>query len=142
VFQEPKTEKSRALMPLTKIAARALRLQRQRQAEVRLAMGSAWQDQGLVFTTTKGTPLELSNVHREFKRLLEQAGLPRTVRIHDLRHSTAALLLNLGVDLKIIQEILRHSGIQVTADTYGHLADRIKREALDQLDQLLGSTSQ
>ena len=89
-----------------------------------------------MFATTKGTPFELSNVHRDYKRVLARAALPNRVRLHDLRHSAASLLLNEGIDLKVIQSILGHSSIKVTADIYAHLAPKMKRDAADELDKL------
>jgi integrase len=139
IYQEPKTEQSRRVLHMPALVVAALREQRRRQAELRLHVGADWQDRGLVFTTSKGTPLEAANVHREWKRLLATAGLPTSVRLHDLRHSSASLLLNLGVPLKVIQQILGHSSIKVTADIYAHLAPQMQRDAADALDALMGS---
>jgi len=138
VPQEPKTPQSRRVVQMPDVVFKYLREQRRRQAEQRLAMGPEWREQGLVFTTQKGTPLEASNVYRAFKSLLLRAGLPN-VRVHDLRHSTASLLLNLGVELKTIQTILGHSSIRITSDLYAHLAPKMKRDAADHLDKLFES---
>jgi integrase len=62
--------------------------------------------------------------------------LPASVRIHDLRHSSASLLLNLGIPLKTIQTILGHSSIKVTADIYANLAPQMQRDAADQMDTI------
>lgn len=136
IFEDCKTEQSRRVLHLSESAIRALREQRRRQAEARLAaLPGRWQDLGLVFTTDRGTPLEQSNVHRDYKQLLAKAGLPN-VRIHDLRHSSASLLLNLGIPLKTIQSILGHSSIKVTADIYAHMAPAMARDAADRLDRI------
>jgi integrase len=135
VFQETKTDQSTRSLHMPDLVAKVLLEHRRRQAEMRLAMGPEWIDMGLVFTTGKGTPLEASNVHRDFKKLLKQAGLPHRVRVHDLRHSSASLLLNLGIPLKTIQTILGHSSIKVTADIYAHLAPQIERDAANALDR-------
>jgi integrase len=77
---------------------------------------------GLVFTTENGKPLRISNFrNRAWLPALEAAGLPRSVRIHDLRHSCASLLIKRGAGPKLIQAHLGHSSISVTFDTYGHL---------------------
>lgn len=107
------------------------------QHEERLAFGEAWQDQGLVFTSTLGTPLDASRLRqRSFHPLLDQAGLPRT-RFHDLRHTCATLLLAQGVHPKLVQEQLGHSQISVTPDTYSHVTAPMMKEAAQKMDAIL-----
>ena len=79
-----------------------------RHRRERLVAGSRWEESGLVFTTREGKPLDPANARREFYGLLRAAQLPR-VRIHDLRHTCASLLLAQGVDPRTIMEILWHS---------------------------------
>jgi integrase len=75
----------------------------------RLKAGATWQEHDLVFCTTIGTHLSSSRTFFEqFKDLLKKAGLP-DVRFHDLRHSSASMLLSIGVHPKVVQEILGHS---------------------------------
>jgi integrase len=137
----PKTKASRRRVELPELAVRALRAHRARQAEERLAQGEAWQDTtGLIFTTTIGSPLDGVNLLKAFYALLDQLGLPR-VRIHDLRHLQASLLLAAGVHPKVVAERLGHSRVQVTLDTYSHVASGLQRAAADVLDRLLSSTS-
>src|SRR5439155_2374087 len=93
VYGEPKTSRSRRTIKLPEDAAAALRHQRARQAEQRLAAGGYAADYGLVFASQVGTPLLARNVIRAFKVALERAGLPRSIRIHDLRHYAATLML-------------------------------------------------
>ncbi len=95
VVMPPKTASSRRLVPLPPQAVAALREQRKRQLEARLKAGPAWAEGNWVFTTAFGRPYDPSEVTRRFQRLLEWAGLPR-VRFHDLRHTTASLLLGEG----------------------------------------------
>jgi integrase len=74
-----------------------------------------WKENGLVFRSTTGTPLRRYNlIPRSFKPLLERAGLSRSLRFHDLRHTAATLLLLKGVNPKIVQEILGHANISTT----------------------------
>jgi integrase len=77
-------------------------------------------------------PLDPINLTRRFRRLLHSAGL-RTIRFHDLRHSTATLLLEQGVDLVVIKELLGHAHIGVTAGVYAHVRLRLQRQAIDTL---------
>ncbi len=80
-----------------------------------------WKDTGLVFTTTRGTPVDVANLtYRSFRPLLKRAGLPQ-IRVHDLRHTCATLLLTKGVHPKIVSEMLGHSSIAITLDTYSHV---------------------
>src|SRR5262249_42845695 len=88
---EPKTARSRRTIQLPSQAVAALRAHRTRQREERLHAGAAWQDWGLVFTTSIGTPLDATNVGHYFHRLCAKTQLPR-IRFHDLRHTCASLL--------------------------------------------------
>jgi len=98
-----------------------------------------WTNSGLVFTTPTGSPLDPANLTRRFGLLLSRAGL-RRIRFHDLRHSTATLLLEQGVDLVVIKELLGHSHIGVTAGVYAHVRLRLQRQAIDTLGHVLGPT--
>ncbi|MCA1586835.1 MAG: site-specific integrase, partial [Acidobacteria bacterium] len=106
--------------------------------ESRLALGAAWQEQGFVFTTPIGTPCDPHNLHKQFKALLATTDLP-AVRIHDLRHSCATLLLAQGVDPRTIMETLGHSQISLTLNTYAHVLPKLQREAAAKMDAILGS---
>jgi integrase len=135
-FVEPKTALSRRSITLPASAIAALRSQRIRQLEMRLAAGTAWQDWELVFTSSIGTPLEPSNVTKRLHALLEGAGLPRQ-RFHDLRHCAASLLLAGGVAPRTIMGILGHSQISLTMNTYAHLSPSLERDAADRLEAIL-----
>ena len=92
----------------------------------------------LVFTDTKGGPIRKTNLlRRSFRPLLERAGLPR-IRFHDLRHTSATLLLAEGVHPKVVQERLGHSNISLTLDTYSHAVPTMQRDAADRMDDLIG----
>jgi integrase len=80
--------------------------------------------------------LEPRNVTRKFHVLLASAQLP-AVRFHDLRHTAATLLLAQGVDLRTIMEILGHSQISLTLNTYGHVLPALQVDAAAQLDAIL-----
>jgi integrase len=80
--------------------------------------------------------VEQRTVAREFQLLIERAEL-RRIRFRDLRHSAASILIAQGVHPKAIQELLRHSSIQLTMDTYGHLFEVVQRETADKMDEVL-----
>ncbi|HSL00538.1 MAG TPA: site-specific integrase, partial [Rubrobacteraceae bacterium] len=105
-FGEPKTARGRRTVALVPMATDVLRSHRERQRDVGL-----WYPGGLVFTTSKGTPVDPQNMTcRSFRPLLKRAGLPE-IRFHDLRHTAATLMLSGGVHPKIVQEILGHAQI-------------------------------
>jgi integrase len=136
-FAEPKTASSRRSVSITEAAASALRRHRAAQASERLRVGAAWADLGLVFANKVGEPLDPRNLlQRCFYPLLKRAGLPR-IRFHDLRHTAATLMLAQGVHPKIASEMLGHSNIGITLDTYSHVTPTMQRSATDALDALL-----
>jgi integrase len=132
---EPKTAKSRRRVDLPKSVVEALWKHKKRM----LAEGHAavpW-----VFCNGHGGPLRRSHFHREnFKPLLKKAQLP-AIRFHDLRHTSATLLLSAGVHPKVVQERLGHSQISVTLDIYSHVLPTMQVEAAGRMDQLLKAPS-
>ena len=134
---EPKSAKSRRTITLPPFAAEALLGHYKRQAEERAAAGSTWQENGFMFTTTIGTPLDPSNVTKYFKRVLGKTG-SRDQRFHDLRHCCASLLIAQGVSMRTVMEILGHSQMSLTMNTYAHVFSESKKQAATQLDDLLG----
>ncbi len=135
VLVSPKTRRSRRTIELPDSAVSALRAHKVRQVEERLLAGGRWRDTGHVLTTTVGTPLDGTSVTKAFQRLLVRAGLPR-LRFHDLRHSCATLLLVQGVPARVVMEILGHSSIALTMNTYSHVMPSLKREAADAMDRV------
>lgn len=136
VFAEPKNQRSKRTIPLPAQLADVLRQHRVRQHEERVKARSLWQDSPCVFTTPIGTPVDPRNDFREFKKLLERGSLP-SVRLHDLRHTAASLLLAQNVPARVVMEILGHSQIALTMNTYSHVALEVSREAADRMARLL-----
>ncbi len=111
---------------------------KRRQSEERLLLGSEWQNHGLVFTTSLGSPLNTSNLTpKHFKPALDRAGLPRTIRLYDLRHTCATLLLSAGVNPKVVSERLGHASVALTLDIYSHVLPGMQKAATDKLENLL-----
>ena len=137
VFGEPKNA-SRRTVDLPQRAVEALRSHRKEQMEGQLRAGSEWQDQGFVFASNKGTPLDAQNiVNRHFKPLLKRAGLP-SIRWHDLRHTYATLLLARGTHPTYVQKSLGHASVQLTLDRYSHWMPSMGRNTAEGIDEALG----
>jgi integrase len=122
---------------LTDTAVAVLKTHKTAQNAERLKAGSLWKDHDLIFTSTIGTPVDVGNLtYRSFRPLLKRAGLPQ-IRIHDLRHTAATLLLGKGVHPKIVQEMLGHSTITQTMDTYSHVLPDMQDEAVNAMESTL-----
>ena len=133
---DTKTDAGGRRFTLPKVALDALRLQRKTQAEDRLAAGSAYQDQGLVFATHEGGLLRPDNMRRALRAACKRAGVdPKPV--HALRHTAASLQLAAGVPLETVSKRLGHKSRAVTADIYGHLMPEADKDAADTLDAFL-----
>ena len=131
-----KTDKSRRTLQLPASTLRGLREHHARQATERKQLGAGWHDRDLVFTKLDGRLLEGSTVTRMFHRHLDDAGLPQR-RFHDLRHSCATLLLVQGVSPRVVMEVLGHSDVGMTLNTYSHVVPQLRREAADRMDEIL-----
>ena len=155
-FGTPKTALSNRKIPLPAVCVSALRAHQARQARERAALGSAWTESGLVFPTTIGTPMEPGNLRRDLRAVCSRAevgghwvsegtdssGRPRKrwvqrLRIHDLRHTCASLLLAQGVSARVVMEILGHSRISLTMNTYTHVLPVLYDEAATKMSAAL-----
>ena len=136
MLAEPKTARSRRTLTIPQFARDALLAHRSRQEREKAVAGNRWKETGFVFTTTIGTPLDGPTVSRQFRRLLEKAGF-RPMRFHDLRHVCASLLLTQGTHPRLVMEMLGHSTISVTMNTYSHVIPPLRNEVADQMDAAL-----
>lgn len=91
-----------------------------------------------MFASTIGTPLDGSNVTHRLHAILERAGLPR-MRFHDLRHASASLLLAQGVSPRVVMEMLGHSQISLTLNTYSHVIPALVTDAAQRMDEVLAA---
>jgi integrase len=122
VVGEPKTVRSRRTLDMPDLVIQALKRHRDRQDGERVVAGDNWAESGLVFTTTVGTPVDPSNLRREFDRLTRRAGIGHW-HPHELRHSAASLLSAAGVPIEQISDVLGHEGPRTTAAVYRHLVN-------------------
>lgn len=128
---EPKTERSRRTVALTSQAVEALQLQQVRQR----VEGTQGMD-GLVFTSSEGTPLFDTTVRRHWKAIRTELGLPE-MHWHDLRHSAAAFMLAQGVPIEVVSRMLGHASIRITADIYGYVSSESQRQAAEAVSRAL-----
>ena len=138
VLVEPKTARSRRTVYLAPGTIAALKEHRRRQQEERRLARDMWQERfDLVFKSEVGKPMQDGQVSWRFHKALKEAGLPR-IRIHDLRHTAATQLLERGVHPKVVQEMLGHSTITLTLDTYSHVIPGLHAQAANEMQKLFG----
>jgi integrase len=134
----PKTKGSRQRVSLTRSAKDALRAHLARQLEEIDRAVSLWQENGLVFASEIGEPLDRRDLtSRRFKPLLKRAKLSEKTRFHDLRHTCATLLLTKNVNPKIVSEMLGHATIAITLDTYSHVLPNMRDQAAAAMEEAL-----
>lgn len=137
-FTAPKTARSRRSIPIPESVVRALVSHKRQQAETRLKAGAVYQNHDLVFATSEGTPIMPRNLlSRHFKPTLKRAKLPATIRLYDLRHTCATLLLAANEHPKIVSERLGHASITLTLDTYSHVLPSMQQSATEKLENIL-----
>ena len=135
IVQEPKSKSGRRSIPIQENVVKTLRQYRTRQKAERLAAGESYMDNDLVFSTEIGNLIEPRNLLRRYYILVSKAGIP-WANFHSLRHTCATRLLEANVHPKIVQEILGHSNITLTLDTYSHVMPELKKAAIAKLDNL------
>ncbi len=135
-FQEPKTHSGRRTINLGEGTLQILREHRERQQYQKILAGHRWTEIDLIFSTKIGTPLDPCNLRKDFRQVLEKAGLPM-MRFHDLRHTAASLMLNNGVPVIVVSRMLGHSRASITMDVYGHLYNEMQDQAAHLMDELV-----
>ncbi len=132
-----KTDGSAAVLPLpTPVVAALLERKAVQDAERSVREHwTNWENANLVVTTLDGYPIDPRNFNRSFAASCAKVGA-RVIRVHDTRHTCASPLRSLGVDLSVIQGILRHAQLSITADIYVHVSTEDQRDAL----RMIGNT--
>jgi integrase len=136
VLTEPKSAAGKRLIILSSATLTVLQKHLNLQQEEKMFAGENWQENDLIFPSTLGTPLDPSNMSKDFKDTLKMARLPN-IRFHDLRHTAASLMLLQGIHPKIVQERLGHSDISLTLNTYSHVIPTMQEEAAEKMDEIL-----
>jgi integrase len=134
---DTKTAKSRRTLALPQTAIEALREHRKRQAEDRLAAGALWQDHGLVFASSIGTPLDGANVRREFRKITQAAGVGPGWAPRDLRHTFVSLMSADGVPIEEIARLAGHNQTSTTELVYRHELRPVITTGAEVMDRIL-----
>jgi integrase len=129
VITEPKTDRARRAVTVPDFAINVIKHH----------LESQYINQGIIFKTSNKTPISPRNLVRHFKASLKEAGVPE-IRFHDLRHTSATLLLSAGVHPKVVQERLGHSSVVLTLTTYSHVLPGIQEEAAIKLEAFIENT--
>ncbi|WP_081904064.1 tyrosine-type recombinase/integrase [Microbispora rosea] len=112
-----------------------LREHKRRQDAERAEAGQLWEDHDLLFPTRRGRPMERSEDYKMWKALLRQAGV-REARLHDARHTAGTLLVEQGVHIRVVQEILGHARV-TTTERYTHIASPQVKDASERMGAAL-----
>jgi integrase len=136
-----KTAAASRQVKLTSQTVAMLAEHRDRQRFVRQAAGDRWQEHDLIISTSIGTSINPANVSRSFNSLVKAAGVPR-IRVHDLRHTAASLMLRAGVPVKQISERLGHANVRITLDTYAHLMADAHDLAAEAMSRILNGDTE
>ncbi len=141
ITQEPKTAAGRRTIRVLPSTVAALRAHRAAWLARKLAAPpELWQEHDLVICTATGSPINPNNVQRNFDRIVAAAGLPR-IRVHDLRHSHASILLGNGVPVHVVSQRLGHANPAITLSVYAHVLGGMEDAAMDTLERLMGRRS-
>lgn len=141
IASELKTVSSRRCIQMTACALDALQRHASQQLQTAREHEAGWNKEGWIFCNTRGKPLHVADlIRRSFRPLLEKAGLP-PMRFHDLRHTTATLLLSMGTHPKIVQELLGHSTIMVTLEIYSHILPPLQEDTMHKFHAWLTGSS-
>lgn len=134
---EPKTERGRRQISIPASLSEALKELKARQEEKKRA-GGRYRDHGFVFARRSGEPpFHKTFIRSVFKVALERAGLPRSIRLYDLRHTSATLLLKSGEHIKVVSERLGHANVAITLEVYVHVLPGMQEGAASRMESLL-----
>ena len=140
-FKTPKTDRSRRNVALPSFVVEILQAHKREQAEMRLKLGPAYENNNLVFPRLDGTIWPPDSFSTTFASFVRRSKLPH-VRLHDLRHSHATQLLLQGVHPKVVSERLGHSKVSITLDTYSHVLPGMQEDAAEKIDIALRAAIQ
>jgi integrase len=141
IIRQPKTAKGKRTIALSPSTIAVLREHRTQQEELKKSLGVTLAEDDFVFCQMDGTPLFPDSITQAWRRLAHRTGL-KGIRLHDARHTHASLMLKQGIHPKIVQERLGHASIQITLDTYSHVAPGLQEAAAARFDEILAPTKE
>lgn len=134
MFRPPKG-RSRRVVPLPNELVPVLRAHQEVQQIEQMVAGDGWAEHDLVFARADGRPIDPRDDYDDWKDLLKAAGV-RDARVHDGRHTAGTLLIEMGVQVRTVQEILGHSDIRIT-QSYTHVASQVAKDAAERMGKAL-----
>jgi len=135
-LSKTKSEKSKRLIPLSPKLLTELKIQKQKQLKYKELFWNEYYKSDFICTYKDGSLIQPGSFSNIFIRLLSEFNL-RRIRFHDLRHTSASLMLLEGIEMKVVSDLLGHSSISITADLYSHVLDDLKKEAANKMDKFL-----
>ena len=133
IFKAPKSESGNRTIEMPRSMTAVLKKHWRKQLEYKLLFGSEYSDDNLVCCRPNGTPYIPGSFSHKFSEFLKVNKL-RQIRLHDLRHTNASLMLQYNVPAKVASQRLGHSSIGITLDTYSHIIGNLQTEAADKID--------
>lgn len=135
LIQTPKTHKSIRKVPIPQFLVKMLLQYRNEQRLQKIKYADVYKDNNLVFCNNLGAYLVDSTIGRQYKIILKKNNIPIR-KFHDMRHTFATRLFELGEEPKTVQELLGHSTVSITLNTYTHVLESVKEKAISKLDEL------
>jgi integrase len=135
ILKPPKGD-SKGVVPLPVELVEELRAHREVQDLEKAMAGDMYHDRGFLFADELGGPVSPERDWAEWQEMEKAAGVEGRFRVHDGRHFAATFLLSLGVDVRVVQKILRHSSVKVT-EGYAHVVETMARDAVQRMGRAL-----
>lgn len=136
-YGDTKTASAKRTITLPSSLVTILAEHKRHQAEHRLKHADVYESNDLVFASFHGGPLNHEHIRLRFRSALKKAGLPEKMRLYDLRHSCATLLLAAGENPKVVSERLGHANVSLTLNVYSHVLPTMQQAAAERLEKLV-----
>ena len=136
ILKSPKTAAGKRMISLPSPVVQCLKDLRIHQLQERMKLGETWADEDAVFTQWNGARMHIDTPTKWFSKFLDRHELPR-IRLHDLRHTGASLLISQGLDVETVKQRLGHARASTTMNIYGHAYQKADRAASNLLENML-----
>lgn len=135
-FSDLKTAKSKRVLTVPQNIMDYLKREKKRHAENKLFFGGGYKDINMVCCNEDGSPISPASLNHRFSAFLKKNNIPH-LRIHDLRHTNASLMLKQGISMKVASDRLGHTTIGITMDLYTHVDDELQQDAAERLNKII-----